>query len=471
MKSKQRLVNGKRLFALCVFCLLLSFPVETEYSGLGENKTQTTPEKSKKSKYFRYQAKKSPSAPEEAKKTFWPMPEVEVIDFDEYVQRAENLCGDYDRSMADIEASAGNAETAILICLEDDDYMCAYRIAKKYKDSLPRKSEYDPYNIVRKAEEIGWVPLDWLASAYEELKILDKAEEIYKDTADRWGSYYNLLDFYLRQNFFAAARKLVDDESVRIGNSYLLLAVADKGKLKEIGLYDKFLSSCRREPTPGCLSYIDSGDISKDMLEKAWNSGIGDQYPDGEYVSSYDLAIIAKLALDSGLSGSYADFLRERTVKKFDTDAYFSFGDMSAALLLGWENDILSRLGEDIPNVYAQLGEVAFEQGDYEKVYKFLEQSDTFGVSYGIALASRNGDTEAARKFARLLLEGNDKVISLKGTGSIAEGDAYIALGDWKEAMANCEWGMGTDDFAPYESCQCAVEVVQGLQKEMKEGE
>jgi len=37
--------------------------------------------------------------------------------------------------------------------------------------------------------------------------------------------------------------------------------------------------------------------------------------------------------------------------------------------------------------------------------------------------------------------------------------------------MANCEWGMGTDNFAPYESCQCAVEVVQGLQKEMKEGE
>ncbi len=476
MSSNRKMSALKRLVGFAVFCIFYFALFGAHNSSTKELQVKKAHHKTKKFRYLRYRGEQKPVKQKKEPKTFWPMPKVVVIDFDAYVQRAENLCGEYNYYMSEIEATAGNPEMAMQICLQNSDYSCAFRIALKYQGSLSYKSEYDPYNILRRAEEDEDVHVSkyWLADGYEKIKVLDKAEQIYKEMGDEYGVYYDLLDFYLRQNFFVAAKRLVDEDYAESGGySSLLNTVINAGKLKETGLYGMYLNMCREEPDAYCFGNIDANDVTANMVKRAWDSNVGySNLEEGDYADLYGLALIAKAARDSGLTSSYVSLVRDALIKRMSGDGWMrpSSSDYRAMLMLNLENDVMPHAVETY-NANIMLGEISFYDKNFEKAYGFFEKSDTRGVIYALELASSNKDTEAAQKFARLLLKGNDKVMKFEGTGSSAEGDAYIALGEWDKAMDNCEWGMGTDNFAPYGSCRCAVEVVQGLQKELKEEE
>ena len=60
------------------------------------------------------------------------------------VARAELLCANDVFGLSTINARIVNPETAIEICLQDNEYWCAYEIAKKYRGDLPDEEKNDP---------------------------------------------------------------------------------------------------------------------------------------------------------------------------------------------------------------------------------------------------------------------------------------------------------------------------------------
>jgi len=366
------------------------------------------------------------------------------------VARAELLCANDVFGLSTINARIVNPETAIEICLQDNEYWCAYEIAKKYRGYLPDEEKYDPVWLLKQFRDAADDTMSWrtVAEEFEELGLPAEAEKIYEEIYPDLGPSV-LLEFYARENRDEDAINFINETGVSISG------VAYIGKLQEWGFYDEYLSACQKQPEYWCLQKLEHEAITPELLERAWvdldefTKEFGKEYS----FKLFERAGIANLAWGAEIDADYYVFVRVEIMKQIQAGKSIDTVLIEDAVLYDDLLKAMEQYGVD-PRDLARFAE--FNE-DYDKAYEWYRQSDAGWVFEGAETAAVKGDSIEAEELYALYLEkmaGEDK--TLNDLGKIAY--AQHILHNWDEAIWTCE-----TQVSNWGRCDCAAEVIEHL--------
>lgn len=365
------------------------------------------------------------------------LPAFGVIDNEALLQRAETLCGDSAFGLASINNAVGNPEMALDLCLQINDYMCAFNITYKNMGELPEGTKYDPVTYLWElyikygAEERNF----FVADRFNDLGHKDIAEWMYKQAGVR-----HLLDYYVRENRIEDGKRLLETSDIDISR------LARHGKLKEWGYYQDFVERCKTQIDMLCLEYLDDRDITRDYLEAFW-------YIDMVEDRSLARAIVARTAKRTGVFRHYYDEYRESIIQRLRDGKDVDYSAITQADLY---DDIVSYLEQYNVNPYT-LAQLAQEYGYNDRAIKAYEKGTASDAFNGALFALRDYENE---QMANDLFE-----LYLKKMDSMEEKDIlYMAfannmLHNFEEAMRLCE----IHNQVLGEQCACATSVIKHL--------
>lgn len=380
-----------------------------------------------------------------------------TFDNEALVARAENLCAADNFGLSAINEAIGNPEIAIEICLADNEYFCAYEVAKRYQGDLPADERYDPVWLLKQFRDATDNTMSWYTAAqeFEELGLPDEAEEIYEKISPDLGADV-LLEFYAREGRDEDAINFINEQGVSISS------VVHIGKLHEWGLYDKYLSACQEKPNYRCLWYLESIDITAELLQKYWEelewwdklrkqAEISDV--DRHSFGIYDKLLVANLAERVGIKTNYYELLTAEILEYLRFNNYFGGWQIENRALY---KQILS-LAEEEGASPVDLARFAEVNEDYDKAYEWYRQSDSSWIFEGAASAMANGDVEEAEELYSFYLQ---KMESEPATLNDLTRIAYAQnmTHNWDEAMRTCE-----QVVSDWSRCECAAEVIEHL--------